>query len=86
MPRSVVLHKTAAAHTAMTSAPDRFYFHVRNTLFIIRRPTRSRRDRLVFLWLLLQSSAEYLVRNPGLVAVREILRGARDGLTTPQTG
>ena len=85
VPRSVVLHKTREAHTAMTSAPDRFYFHVRNTLFIIRRPSRSRRDRLVFGWLLLQSSAEYLIRNPGLAGDRAIVRGARDGLSTPQT-
>ncbi len=56
VPTSVVVHKTEAAHTAMTSAPDRFYFHVRNTLFIIRGPGRSPRDRLVFLWLLLWST------------------------------
>ncbi|MGI8749103.1 MAG: glycosyltransferase family 2 protein [Thermoleophilaceae bacterium] len=86
VPTSTVLHKTDAAHTAMTSPPGRFYFHVRNTLFIIRRPTRSRRDRLVFLWLLVQSSTEYLIRNPSWTGVVAILRGTRDGLLTPQSG
>jgi rhamnopyranosyl-N-acetylglucosaminyl-diphospho-decaprenol beta-1,3/1,4-galactofuranosyltransferase len=85
VPRSIALHNTEAPHTAMTSAPDRFYFHVRNLLFIIRRPTRSRRDRLVFLWLLLQSSGAYLISHPGLEEVRWIARGARDGLRARQS-
>ena len=80
VPTSIVLHKTEAPHTAMSSAPERFYFHVRNTLFIIRRPGRSRRDKLVFLWLLVASSTEYLVRNPALDGVVVIVRGVRDGL------
>lgn len=80
VPTSVVVHKTETAHTAMSSPPDRFYFHVRNTLFIIRGPGRSGRDKLVFVWLLASSSAEYLVRNPGLASLTGILRGVRDGL------
>ena len=80
VPTSVVVHKTEAAHTAMTSAPDRFYFHVRNTLFIIRGPGRSPRDRLVFLWLLLWSTTEYLMLHPRPASVAAILRGVRDGL------
>jgi len=80
VPTSVVVHKTAEAHTAMTSAPDRFYFHVRNTLFIIRGPGRSPRDRLVFGWLLLWSTAEYLSLHPRPASVAAILRGVRDGL------
>jgi len=80
VPTSVVMHKTEEAHTAMTSAPDRFYFHVRNSLFIIRGPGRSPRDRLVFLWLLLWSSAEYLTLHPRPASVAFILRGVRDGL------
>lgn len=80
VPSSVVLHKTKNAHTAISSAPDRFYFHVRNTLFIIRGPGRSRRDKLVFAWFLLSSSAEYVIRQPRLASVGAIARGVRDGL------
>ncbi|MDQ3644406.1 MAG: glycosyltransferase family 2 protein [Actinomycetota bacterium] len=80
VPTSVVVHKTETPHTAMSAAPDRFYYHVRNTTFIIRGPGRTGRDRVVFAWLLVSSTGEYLARNPSLGGLRAVLRGLRDGL------
>jgi GT2 family glycosyltransferase len=80
VPTSVVVHKTEAPHTAMTAAPDRFYYHVRNTIFIIRGQGRAPRDRVVFTWLLVSSTVEYLAGNRSLGGVRAVLRGLRDGL------
>jgi rhamnopyranosyl-N-acetylglucosaminyl-diphospho-decaprenol beta-1,3/1,4-galactofuranosyltransferase len=80
VPTSVVVHKTKTAHTAMTSPPDRFYFHVRNTVFMIRGARRRRRDRLVSGWVLVTSIAESLSRDPSAARVRAVLRGLRDGL------
>lgn len=80
VPESIVVHETTHAHTAMSSPPGRFYYHVRNTLYIIRGPGRSRRDKLVFVWVLASSVLEYLVRHPGRAAAAAISRGIRDGL------
>ena len=80
VPGSVALHDTETAHTAMSSPPDRFYFHVRNTLFIIRGPGRSPRDKLIFVWVLISSVVEYLGRHPDGASLAAIARGVRDGL------
>lgn len=80
VPTSVVVHKSATKRTAMVAPPDRFYLHVRNTLFIIRAPGRSTRNKLIFIWVLVQSSLEYLMRHPRLASLAWILRGLRDGL------
>ncbi len=81
VPTSVVEHRTASAHTAMSASPERFYYHVRNTLFMIRGPGRRARDRVILVWVLLGSIAEYVAATP---AKRETLafiwRGAWDGL------
>jgi GT2 family glycosyltransferase len=83
VPTSLALHNTEAAHTAMSAPPDRFYFHVRNTLFIIGGPGRNRRDKLVFVWVLVSSIVQYLVAHPSGAAAAAILRGLRDGLRPP---
>ncbi len=80
VPRSVVEHRTASPHTAMAAAPERFYYHVRNTLFIARGPGRRPREKLIFLWLLASSVLEYLGRKPTAAGGAAILRGLRDGL------
>jgi GT2 family glycosyltransferase len=80
VPTSVTLHKTRTAHTAMTSPPGLFYYHVRNTLFIVRAPGRRPREKLIFVWVLLSSIVEYLARNRSAASVVAILRGLRDGL------
>ncbi len=84
VPTSVALHKTETAHTAMSAPPERFYYHVRNTLFIIGGPGRRRRDKLVFVSVLVWSIAAYLRRNTTRAAAGAILRGARDGLRPPR--
>lgn len=80
VPTSVALHRTASAHTHMSAAPERFYYHVRNTLFMARAPGRETRDRVIRIWVLVGSSVQYVARNPGLASVRTVLRGLRDGM------
>ena len=78
VPTSVALHKTETAHTALSAPPERFYFHVRNTLYILRGGGRPPRDKLFFAWVLVQSVALYLARRPS--GAGAVLRGLRDGL------
>ncbi len=78
VPASRVLHDTADPHTAATAAPERFYFHVRNTLLIALAPGRPARDRLVRLWVLVSTVAGYLRARPTPAALAATARGLRD--------
>jgi GT2 family glycosyltransferase len=80
VPTSIALHDTETAHTAQSAPPARFYYHVRNTLFMIRGPGRPARDRLLRVWVLVSSTASYLRANPGRESAAAVLRGVRDGL------
>ncbi|HEX2084875.1 MAG TPA: glycosyltransferase [Solirubrobacteraceae bacterium] len=74
---SVVEHRTAQPYTAVTSAGDRFYFHARNTLYMVRSGSWSVLEKASLLYLLGVTSAQYL-RTGGSTNV--VLRGIRDGL------
>jgi rhamnopyranosyl-N-acetylglucosaminyl-diphospho-decaprenol beta-1,3/1,4-galactofuranosyltransferase len=81
VPQSVVHHKTKTAHTAVSSAGDRFYYHVRNMLYMIRGDAWATREKVFLAWVVASTSIEYLRRNSfSPHAVRLLLRGIRDGL------
>jgi GT2 family glycosyltransferase len=86
VPTSVALHKTAKPHTALSAPPDRFYLHVRNTLFITRLPGRGARDRIVRIWVLLSTVSQYLRAHPGWASLAAVARGLRDGVLRPPAG
>ena len=77
VPESVVEHRTAKPHTAVTSAGERFYFHARNTLYMVRGRSWSPLEKLSLLYLLVLTSVQY-VRGGG--SPRVVLRGLRDGV------
>jgi GT2 family glycosyltransferase len=85
VPTSVVVHKTRTRHSVFSAAPERFYYHVRNTLLMVRAPGRERRDKVVRAWMLLSSSVEYLLRQPSRAGAAAIARGLRDGMATPRS-
>jgi rhamnopyranosyl-N-acetylglucosaminyl-diphospho-decaprenol beta-1,3/1,4-galactofuranosyltransferase len=74
---SVVEHRTRTPHTAVTEAGGRFYFHARNTLYMVRGRSWSAVEKLSLLYLLVLTSLQY-VRGGG--DVRIVARGVRDGL------
>ena len=81
VPTSVVEHRTKAAHTAVTEAGGRFYYHARNTLYMLRSSSWDRGEKLGLAYVLITTSWQYLVRNrfrPGPAKV--VFRGLRDGL------
>ncbi len=81
VPASVAVHKTRQAYTALTASGDRFYFHVRNTIYMLRGTAWRGREKPGLLFGYLMSIVAYLQfsrfsrHSLGLVA-----RGARDGL------
>lgn len=80
VPTSVALHDTRAPEDFRSAEPDRFYYHARNTLLMARVGDRPLRDRLLRLWILVSTSAEYVRRNRSAASVAVIARALRDGL------
>ena len=77
VPASVVHHKTPRPHTALTASGERFYFHVRNTLWMLRGGAWGAAEKLSLVYLLVPQVLAYL-RAGGSAAV--VGRGLRDGL------
>ncbi len=81
VPASVALHKTQQPHTAISTAGERFYFHVRNTLYMLRGTAWAPSEKPSLLFGLIMSVLAYLRFNrfaPATIPI--ILRGLRDGL------
>src|SRR3712207_3839801 len=74
---SVVEHRTEKPYTAVTSAGDRFYFHARNTLYMVRSRSWGTLEKASLLYLLALTSLQY-VRAGG--STRVVLRGLKDGV------
>ncbi len=81
VPTSVVLHKTAQPYTALNDSGERFYFHVRNTLYMIRGSAWRLREKPSLMVVLITGTVAYLRHNRfSRRAVLPVLRGLRDGL------
>jgi rhamnopyranosyl-N-acetylglucosaminyl-diphospho-decaprenol beta-1,3/1,4-galactofuranosyltransferase len=81
VPTSVALHKTDQPHTAVTSSGDRFYFHVRNTLYMLRGTAWAPGEKPSLLWGLGVTVLDYLRANhlaPRVIGT--VLRGLWDGV------
>lgn len=78
---SVALHATARPYTAISTSDDRFYFHVRNTLYLLRGTALSGREKPGSVVRLGHSVFDYLRYNHmDSRHVMIVLRGLRDGL------
>lgn len=80
VPTSVAVHKTQRPHTALSASGDRFYLHVRNTLYMLRGSAWAPAEKPSLLFGLIVSTLDYLRAHrfsPHVIAV--ILRGLRDG-------
>lgn len=80
VPGSVVVHKTPFNHASADPSP-RFYYHVRNTLWIVlRSPAFNFRDKVSLLWQLTRAVVQHF--RGGLTDLdrwRITLRGIWDG-------
>ncbi len=82
VPESRVLHNTERPHTAMTAADGaRFYYHVRNSVYVLRGTSLKPLERVWFLRFWIGTLREYL-REHGHSrdALTVVARGLRDGL------
>jgi GT2 family glycosyltransferase len=77
VPASVAEHRTQTPHTAVSEAGERFYFHVRNTLYMVRGRSWSGPDKVSLLYLLGLTTAQYMKQGG---SAKTVARGLRDGL------
>jgi rhamnopyranosyl-N-acetylglucosaminyl-diphospho-decaprenol beta-1,3/1,4-galactofuranosyltransferase len=81
VPSSVVTHATATAYTAVSSTGGRFYYHVRNTLYMLRSGSWSLVEKLALVYALLTTTVAYLRENGiGKESTGVVLAGLRDGV------
>jgi GT2 family glycosyltransferase len=84
VPDSVVHHKTTTAYTTAQGSPERFYYQVRNSIYMTRSSAWARQEKLRILWTLLLHVREFLILNrfrPAAIAA--VARGLAHGLVTP---
>ena len=81
VPDSTALHWTPRPYNTVTDARERFYFKVRNQLWLLRGESFGGRERLGYALSLLRGIATYLRHSrPRGRALLTVLRGIRDGL------
>ncbi len=82
VPASIAMHKTARKHTALDAPPDRYYYHVRNIVWMLTRSDAwSRKEKIRFAITLCAWIGRYLKItkfNPSSVKVVGV--ALRDGL------
>ena len=84
VPESVVHHRTRAAYTTADGSPDRFFYYVRNTLYMMRGRAWDTQEKMGLLWTLVIQILRFLKRNrssPG--AALAVARGLAHGVATP---
>lgn len=87
VPTSVALHATERPYTAVTAAGDRFYFHVRNTLYMLRGGAWARHEKPNLIFGLVLSIGGYLrVNRCAVGSMAVIARGLRDGMSRQAPG
>ena len=80
VPSSVAEHRTATAHRPWEGGP-RFYYAVRNALFIRRGDALAPKERVAYALLMAEHARQFLIRErfrPASIAV--VLRGLLDGV------
>ena len=81
VPESEVLHWTPRAYDTLSDDRGRFYFKVRNQLWLLRGPSFTGVERLRYSWAWVRALTEYVRRSPARSrALKTVIRGIRDGL------
>jgi GT2 family glycosyltransferase len=83
VPASIAEHRTKTPHDALSDPDDRrFYYHARNTLFMLRGRSWALHEKPQLGWVLIDSALRYLRANrfSGRSALT-VLRAVRDGLS-----
>jgi rhamnopyranosyl-N-acetylglucosaminyl-diphospho-decaprenol beta-1,3/1,4-galactofuranosyltransferase len=88
VPDSVAEHRTKTPHNALSDPDDRrFYYHARNTLYMLRGRSWAAHEKPQLGWVLVSSAGRYLRANRfSPASARTVVRAVRDGLRPLPTG
>jgi rhamnopyranosyl-N-acetylglucosaminyl-diphospho-decaprenol beta-1,3/1,4-galactofuranosyltransferase len=82
--QSVACHMTPTRYASVEGSGERFYYAVRNRIFLLRSPALRGIEKLRVLRALADDLTRYLRRNRAAPpAVRVVVRGIAHGLSTP---
>jgi GT2 family glycosyltransferase len=83
-PASIAVHKTAKKHTALDAPPQRYYYHVRNMLWMITRSRAwSGKEKLRLTFTLAAWIARYFrIRGFQFASIKAVGSGFVDGVFT----
>jgi GT2 family glycosyltransferase len=81
VPSSMVLHKTKQKYSPRISTGPRFYYNVRNKVWIMKTASFSAKEKLLYSWRLAWSIWSYLKANRRAEGLKIVLRGLMDGVT-----
>ena len=82
VPESIAYHWTPSPHPAANPTGDRFYYHARNSLLLLRGSSLSPIERLDYGRYLVRSIKEYIeVNRSDRRRLLVLIRALRDGLT-----
>lgn len=84
VPTSVVHHKTPTAYLSWQGTPERYFYHVRNSIYMTRSNAWDTQEKLRVLWMLLINVRQFLNHNRWRPrAALAVVRGVAHGLATP---
>lgn len=84
VPSSVVLHKTAKKHTHMAEAGPRYYYHIRNNIWmLLHSKAWSRNEKIKRAVRIFQEGVIYLIASKfKWQKIRPLVLGVKDGFFT----
>jgi GT2 family glycosyltransferase len=84
VPQSVAVHKTKTAHKP-AEGKERFYYAVRNGIFILRGDTLSTKEKIGWTFLVGSQIQQFLaIEGVKPWTLKVVLRGLRDGIGKPR--
>jgi GT2 family glycosyltransferase len=84
VPSSVVHHKTAVAYRSWEGPPERFFYQVRNNIYMVRSSAWDLQEKLRVLWVLLVNVRQFLRHQRWSPrAAVAVARGVAHGVLTP---
>jgi len=84
VPDSVVHHKTASPYTSAEGSRERFFYAVRNSIYMTRSDAWDMQEKLRVLWMLLIQVRQFMIRNRwSPLAALVVARGLAQGVITP---
>ncbi len=80
VPESIVYHKTADNYTVLANNSSRYYYHVRNTIFMLKNQSWDFQEKVKLFLVLCWYTAKYLQNNNyNLASIASVVKGIIDG-------